>query len=155
MRATHHCLCVCAVLFKGHAFVQAQMMQLAGTRLLLEARPRWHTFRTLQLLGHTFYRRPRERPSACCLARPLRCCTRWKPFSFFITCKLSHLRISEKKNNTIPPGCFFISIIVIINSAALNLTAKTGLIYSAADKLSGRDTCQNSRQSPNRPILVA
>lgn len=45
MCATHHCFCVCWALFKGHAFVQAQMMQLAGAWLSLGARPRWHTYR--------------------------------------------------------------------------------------------------------------
>lgn len=54
--ATHHCLCVCWAFFKGHAFVQAQMMQLAETWLLLEARPCWHTYRKPWLLGHTLYR---------------------------------------------------------------------------------------------------
>lgn len=58
MCTTHHCFCVCWALFKGHAFVQAQMMQLAETWLLLEACPCWHTYRKPWLLGHTLYRLP-------------------------------------------------------------------------------------------------
>lgn len=42
--------------FKGHAFVQAQMMQLAEAWLSLEARPCWHTYKKPWLPGHTLYR---------------------------------------------------------------------------------------------------
>ena len=67
MCATHHCFCVRWAPFKGHAFVQAQMMQLAEAWLLLEARPRWHTYRKPWLLGHTLYRLHKGSVPVCCL----------------------------------------------------------------------------------------